>query len=179
MTWVEGLKLLASYIPSIGFIFTSAIAWKIYKRQREDADDRAEKQSLAIQKQVERDARARITQAYFQFNAEILRSTDNINVTRDLMYAQYNSNDTRHIIYMYLVLNTLHLEWKYYKDHGHPKNEFIETLDKMIGSIAKNLKSRDNLLIKDFEKIFCDFPQEFKEEVRDCINRHIPPDQHQ
>ncbi len=174
MDWTEAFKLLPGYISALGFVVTATMAWKIYKRQRDDTNERSRKQNESIQEQARREARASITQAYFRLNAEILRSTESINIVKEIMYPQYDLFETRYIIFMYMVLNSLHLEWRFYKDHGHPKKEFVDTLNKMIGSIAKNTKPSTYFLIKDFENIFGDFSKEFKDEVLACIKCHDP-----
>jgi hypothetical protein len=64
MTIPDGLILFFSGIQAISFLFTSLVAWKIYQRQKMDAEENHQ-----------RDARIRLTQAWYQFDSEVLHSS--------------------------------------------------------------------------------------------------------
>ena len=73
---------------------------------------------------------------------------------------------------MFMMLNTLYLEWRFNNDHLHSEEEFNITLESLIRPLAKNIKDtcpQNRFLIDDFEKIFVDFPDKFKKTVLECI----------
>jgi hypothetical protein len=72
-----------------------------------------------------------------------------------------------------MILNTLHLEWYLYKDGTHSKYDFDKTLESLVIPINNNVKDDDDIkfIVRNFNEIFVDFPDDFKRAVMDCINK--------
>lgn len=148
-------------IGNASFVFTVGIVYLIYTRQKKDSEEAAK-----------RETRVRLTQAYVRLNAETLRSERNINAKRELLYPEYIIHQAELIEFMLMILNTLRLEWDLYKlFHAHSKDDFYSTLERYMRPLAKNIaaSSQNRFLI--FEKIFADFPDDFKEAVVKSMRR--------
>jgi hypothetical protein len=149
-------------IGSLSFLATVGIAYKIYTMQRKDSE-----------KINRRNTRFRLTEAYFRWNVEMLRSKDNLATLQSIFYPKYDIHQVELIEFMYMILNTLHLEWYLYKDGTHSGEEFDGTLKSLMEPLAKSIEgNRENIfLIRDFKEIFADFPEEFKEAVMNYLMR--------
>jgi hypothetical protein len=155
------LTEIFALIQAVSFVFTAGAALQIYRMQKKDSAE-----------SNKREARVRLTQAYCQFNTENLRSKDNISAMQDLVYPQYSVHQVERIEFMFLMMNTLYLEWNFYKDHTQSEEQFNATMESWMKPVAKNIKNRspqNSFLIDDFEKIFVDFPDDFNKAILNCI----------
>lgn len=178
MDLLQILTLTSQFFQGIGgisFLFTTWIALKVYKRQKQDTEERLEREKRDTEERLKREVRLRLTQAYYNLDNEVLNSRQNIETMRELVFAKYNSHQVERIMFVYTILDILYLEWRFQSDYGYTGAEFPKNLDALFGRIVKNIKKRedqDSFLIDDFESIFEDFPDDFKAVVRSCINRH-------
>jgi hypothetical protein len=155
------LSEIFALIQAISFVVTVVVAFKIYQMQKKDSEESGRRQ-----------ARVSLTQAYCEFDSEILSSRDNIRLLRELFYPQYTDNQVQRIEFMFRILNMLYMEWHFYQDHTHLEEGFVTTLRSLMLPLAKSVQNapENRFLIDDFEIIFVDYPEDFKKTVLDCIN---------
>jgi hypothetical protein len=108
------------------------------------------------------------------YHAELLRSSSNIEHARELFYSEYNAHETSKVLFMYMWLNAVHLEWHFVEHFGHSREGFRQTIDGMFGRFVRQASARDKFLLDDFDKLFSDFSPKFRSEIKDCIARNSP-----
>jgi hypothetical protein len=140
MKWQELFTVIQA-ISALSFLFTAAITLKIYYMQRNDSAEVGR-----------RDARVRLTRAYFQFNVEVLHSKDITSVMRELIYPQYTAPQVERIEFMFMMLNTLFLEWHFYKDHTQSKEAFESSMASWMDSLARSVQS--SRLVKKLKRAY-------------------------
>jgi hypothetical protein len=145
---------------ALSFLVTAGVALKIYSMQKKDSQERSR-----------REARIGLSQAYFRFTAETLRSKDNIDMMQELFFPQYTSPQVERIQFMYMVLNTLYMEWYFYMEKLQKGEEFHKTMNSLIVPLTRNIREspQNSFLISDFNRIFSDFNKNFIETVQNCI----------
>jgi hypothetical protein len=156
MAWLD---IVTDIVQALASVITALLATGIYSRQRRDSDE-----------WLRREARARVDDAYFRLDSEILQSK-NYKLVKELLFPEYSEHQNEIICYVYMVMDALVLEWRFNKEWDQLDDEFKKTLETNIGYIAKNIKAEDRVLLDKFEEIFCNFPQEFINEVKTCIQK--------
>lgn len=124
-----------------------------------------------VEESAKRQTRIGLSQTYIIYSAESISSENIANRTRQLFYKQYTSNQFELIQTMFALLNALHEEWSLSNEKVHAEEAFKSTLKSFMEPFARNTQSDPEIrfLIDDFEKIFVDFPDEFKRTILSCI----------
>jgi hypothetical protein len=112
-----------------------------------------------------REVRARLSMAYMTYHAEILKSETSRRVVRELFYRDFSPEDAEKLVFMYMLLNAVYLEWNFTLHFGHPREAFRRSISGMFGRFARDPSPASKFLLDRFHELFFDFPEDFRNEV--------------
>jgi hypothetical protein len=138
-------------------------AFIIYKRQKRDA--------FIAGRQANR---SRVTEAYMRWHAEVLHSDKNTEVAAGMLRRGYRvlakgdtlyAQQAREFHMLYLLLNSLFLEWRFRISYDLPLEDFHLSVDGALEGLATNPDARYRLMSDNLWSLCPGFPMEFRSEI--------------
>ena len=117
-----------------------------------------------------------------RWHSEVLTKSNNLELVNQMLRRSYrvtgqddpkDIETTRQIHLMYMLLNTLFLDWNYCRTYPSRRflwrrdmSSFTKTVKGSLKAISEHPDEKYRYIINDFENIFFDFPPEFLRALR-------------
>jgi hypothetical protein len=166
-------KDLLYVFQSLSVSVSAGAAFFIYKRQKKDA-------SIAGRQAN----RARVTEAYMRWHAEVLHSEKNTEAAARMLRRGYkvlakgdtlSEQQAREFHMLYMLLNSLFLEWGFRISYDQPLEDFYLSVDAALEGLATNPAAEYRLIADNLWALCPGFPMEFRSEIDQRIRMMRAP----